>query len=64
MNIDLSIIEWAFEKGYNLGSADMREGVYISEEGRRSLLMADIKAFVESHQVIATEQEGLAASLN
>ncbi|RZM77478.1 hypothetical protein C3B51_16520 [Pseudoalteromonas rubra] len=51
----MSIIEWAFEKGYNLGSADMREGVYISEAGRRSRLLADIKAFVESHQTQAGE---------
>ncbi|MCG7537731.1 hypothetical protein [Pseudoalteromonas sp. OOF1S-7] len=64
MNIDMSIIEWAFEKGYNLGSADMREGVYISEAGRRSRLLDDIKAFVESHQMMAVEHDAQPPSLN
>jgi len=42
---NIEIIKWAFEKGYQLASADMKEGVYIEFSETEKYFLNELDEF-------------------
>ncbi|RRS10435.1 hypothetical protein EAG18_02440 [Pseudoalteromonas sp. J010] len=56
-NYNVELIKWAFEKGYNLGHADIQEGIHIDFYEIEKLFLNELN----EHVLIADSEAALHA---